>query len=431
MGTRERIGKGFDGLTALLYIALVVFGWFNIFAAVHDPSTGQGLFALSLSSTKQLIWIGTSILLIIVILHLDYRSYETFSYIIYVGIILILISVILFGKEIKGSRSWFEVGGFRIQPSEFAKFITGLALAKYLSTPGVQARKLYHRIIAGLFVAIPAGLIVLQGDAGSALVFSAFGLVLYREKVVPNWILFGGIIAGVLFILALSVPSQRIINYLIVPVATIVLLTILGLKNKSPRMLTLILIAGLLVCTYIFSVNYIFKHFLEPHQKDRIMVLVDPDVDPDGRGVRWNLKQSLIAIGSGGIRGKGFLKGTQTELGYVPEQSTDFIFCTVGEEHGWIGSAITVGLFVFLLYRLVMIAERQRDKFVRIYGYSVASIIFFHFAVNIGMTIGLFPVVGIPLPFLSYGGSSLWGFTILLFILLKLDAHRDQQMERR
>ncbi|MEO1653606.1 MAG: rod shape-determining protein RodA [Bacteroidota bacterium] len=444
-----------DDLAILLFAGLVIYGWMNIFASVfesrmfqeilgdsYNPAQGltyyqffqvltHSITDFSLSSSKQLIWMVTAFILIIIITNVDYRTYETFSYLFYAVVILLLIFVMLFAREIKGARSWIEIGGFRLQPSEFAKFATALALAKYLTTPQKRLRRLLRRVIAGFIIFLPAALIVLQGDAGSALVFSAFALVLYRENLIPGWVLIGGILMATLFVLTLSFKeTDLIVRYLIVPVAAATLIALILLRRKSYLGNLMILGVGGMIGLFIFSVDYIFTEVLEPHQKDRIMVLIDPDVDPQGRGIRWNMKQSLIAIGSGGLWGKGYLQGTQTELGYVPEQSTDFIFCTVGEEHGWMGSLVVISLYMFLLYRLLLMAERQRDKFARVYGYSVASILFFHFTVNIGMTIGLFPVIGIPLPLISYGGSSLWSFTILFFIFIKLDASREKQMQR-
>jgi rod shape determining protein RodA len=284
---------------------------------------------------------------------------------------------------------------------------------------------------AGAIIFIPIFIILLQGDAGSALVFMTFSLVLYREGLIPSWVLGAVISIITLFVVSLFVREEDLLTYVIIPILTVTLLLIIFSRKRTYQSVTLNLIAAALLIVYVISVEFIFNNGLEAHQKNRILVLIDDEVDPEGRNERYNLKHSLVAIGSGGWAGKGFLQGTQTKLNYVPEQSTDFIFCTVGEEYGWLGSLIIVGLFLTLMYRLIDLAERQKDKFARVFGYSVASIIFFHFGINIAMTIGLFPVVGIPLPFVSYGGSSLWGFTILLFIFLKLDAHRENQMERK
>jgi rod shape determining protein RodA len=258
-----------------------------------------------------------------------------------------------------------------------------------------------------------------------------FSLVLYREGLIPNWVLGAVISIIALFVVSLFVRAEDLLTFVIIPILSITLLLIIFSRKRTYQSVALNLIAAGLLILYVISVEFIFNNVLEAHQKNRVLVLIDDEIDPEGRKERYNLKHSLVAIGSGGLTGKGFLQGTQTKLNYVPEQSTDFIFCTVGEEYGWLGSLIIVGLFLTLMYRLIDLAERQKDKFARVFGYSVASIIFFHFGINIAMTIGLFPVVGIPLPFVSYGGSSLWGFTILLFIFLKLDAHRENQMERK
>ncbi len=432
MKTRKKtllIGQGTDALTILIYLALITIGWFSIYAAVYDPA--KPWFAFSLNYTKQLMWIGTAFILIVFILTFDYRNYETFAYLLYGGMLVLLVLVLLVGKEINGNQSWLDFGFMRLQPSEFAKFITALALSKFLVSPGEKAESLRTRLMAGAILAVPVLVILLQKDVGSALVFSSFAFVLYRERILPDWMLFGGILMGVLFILGLYLKPQSIFYFLVIPILTISVAIILYIKEKKPSILITVLGVSVLLIGYIYSTKYIFENFLAQHHQERILVLLKNDIDPQGRGVRYNLFHSKVAIGSGGFSGKGFLNGTQTKLNYVPEQSTDFIFCTVGEEYGWLGSLAVIGLYLALIIRLIFLAERQRDRFARIYGYSVASILFFHFAINIAMTIGLFPVVGIPLPFLSYGGSSLWSFTILLFIFLKLDAHHEQQMERK
>jgi rod shape determining protein RodA len=451
--TREaKISSDFDIITALIYFALVIFGWINIFATDFDPTVGKVWYDFSLNSTKQIFRIGVSIVLIIIILTIDYRTFDTYAFIFFLGSIFLLILVLLVGKEVKGDRNWLAIGSFTLQPSEFAKFATALALAKFLSFPDNSqhmnsmvkyAGKLvgipiflynwisWRLIYAGGIIAIPIFIILLQGDAGSALVFTVFALVLYREGLIPNWVFVGAFLMIFLFVISLFLKAEDLLQWVIIPILSIALLLILLNKKRTPQKAILTLVSAALLIIYVVSVDYIFTNFLEAHQKNRIMVLIDEEIDPIGRADRYNLKHSLVAIGSGGALGKGFLQGTQTKLDYVPEQSTDFIFCTIGEEYGWMGSLLIVSLFMILFTRLVFLAERQKDKFARIYGYSVASILFFHFGINIAMTIGLFPVVGIPLPFVSYGGSSLWGFTILIFIFLKLDAHRESQMERR
>jgi rod shape determining protein RodA len=368
------------------------------------------------------VWILTSFVLILIIMAFDYRFYRAFAYPIYISVILLLVFVLFFGSKISGSTSWFKIGGFGIQPSEFAKFATALAMARFMS----DHQKIFSSIrtllqLAGIIV-LPIALIMFQGDTGTALVFTAFVVVLYREGLSPVFIGIG-LAAVLLFILTLFVPQMYLITGIVVTA-----LILIGVSRKYTRNIVLIVIGALFVVGIVRSVDFIVTDVLKPHQQNRIKALINPDADPLGYG--WNVTQSKIAIGSGGLWGKGFLEGTQTKYDFVPEQSTDFIFCTIGEEHGWIGSLILIALFVLLLIRITMIAERQKSIFARVYGYALASILLFHFAVNIGMTIGLFPVIGIPLPFFSYGGSSLWAFTVLLFIFLKLDVHRMQILTR-
>lgn len=404
-----------DWITILLYFLLVLIGWVNIYAAVYDEQH-RSILDMSQNYGRQLIWIITSVALALVILIIDAKFFSTFAYIIYFLIILLLVGVLLGGREIAGSKSWFQIGAFSLQPAEFAKFATTLALAKYLSKIDLNISKLSTRVTAAAIIFIPASLILMQHDTGSALVFAALVLVLFREGLSGNLLVLGFLI-GLLFILALLFNKFILIGFLAVN-AMLVIWLFKEIRRKWGW------IAGVLVLAsiYVYSVDYAFENVLEPHQKKRINVLLGKETDIHGAG--YNINQSKIAIGSGGFAGKGFLKGTQTKFKFVPEQSTDFIFCTVGEEWGFIGSFIVIGLFVGLMIRIVIIAERQRSQFSRIYGYGVASILFFHFAVNIGMTIGLFPVIGIPLPFVSYGGSSLWGFTILLFIFIRQDSVR-------
>ncbi len=412
-----------DWGVVLLYFLLVVMGWLNIFAVVYDAQNpGQSIFDMSTNSGRQLIWIGTGAILFIVIMLTDFRFYESFAYFIYGGVILILLFVLLFGTEVAGSKSWFSIGSFRLQPSEFAKFAAALAVAKYISSNNRVFDNLRPQLTLFAIIGLPAILIILQGDTGTAMVFSAFLLVFYREGFSP--VLLGiGIASAILFILTLFVPQL----YLIIAVVVTAFLLI-GINARKIRRIIVITASAVAVMGVIFSVDFMVTDVLKPHQQNRIKALINPDADPLGYG--WNVTQSKIAIGSGGFWGKGFLEGTQTKFDFVPEQSTDFIFCTIGEEHGWFGSLTLIVLFVLLLIRVTVIAERQKSTFARVYGYGIAGILFFHFAVNIGMTIGLFPVIGIPLPFFSYGGSSLWAFTILLFILVKLDAHRMQILTR-
>ena len=420
MRTTGNIAGNIDWVTVALFYLLILMGWLNIFAAVYDENTTQNIFDLSLSSGRQLIFIGTTIFLVILILAVDYNFYDAFAYIIYGAVMVLLIYVFLFAKEINGAKSWLQIGGFSLQPSEFAKFSTALVLAKFMSAQSFRMTKLKDQAIVAMIIGLPAGLIILQGDTGTALVFGAFLLVLFREGLSPI-ILLAGLLAVVLFILTIWLDKI----YLLPSFGALVLI-IFFLGKRTFKKFGILVGVYILIAGAINGVDFAFNEILKPHQQNRILVLLNPNTDPLGAG--WNVTQSKIAIGSGGISGKGFLNGTQTKFDFVPEQSTDFIFCTIGEEHGWIGSLVLIFLFIFLLLRIIFIAERQKQKFSRIYGYSVASILFTHFTINIGMTIGLFPVIGIPLPFFSYGGSSLLAFTILLFILLKLDSHRNQML---
>jgi len=412
-----------DWGVVLLYFLLVSLGWLNIFAVVYDAQNpGMSIFDFSINSGKQLIWIGTGGVLFFIIMLMDFRFYDSFAYFIYGGMMLVLLFVLFFGTEVAGSRSWFSIGSFRLQPSEFTKFTTALAVAKYISSKNKVFNSLSSQIVLFGIIALPAVLIIFQGDTGTAMVFSAFIVAFYREGF--SLVLLGiGIAATILFILTLFVPKL----YLMIAVVVTSFLLI-GINARKTRRIMMVAASGVAIIGVIFSVDFVVNDLLQPHQQNRIKALINPDADPLGYG--WNVTQSKIAIGSGGFWGKGFLEGTQTKFDFVPEQSTDFIFCTIGEEHGWFGSLVLIVLFVLLLIRVTAIAERQKSTFARVYGYSVVGILFFHFAINIGMTIGLFPVIGIPLPFFSYGGSSLWAFTILLFILVKLDAHRMQILTR-
>ena len=429
MRNELNISNKMDWITVVIYMSIVILGWLNIYAAVFDPETNNELFRFTTDfghmplQMKQFVFIVASMLLILTILIVDMRFYETFAYIIFGITMFLLLLVPFIGKEVGGNRAWLGIGSFGVQPSEFAKFVTALAVAKFIGSVGFRMDNLRNQAILFGLIGMPIILILLQKDTGTALVFTVFALVFFREGMSP-FLLIVGVAATFIFVLALLVENEI---YLYVGVGIILLIAIFAGKKKFKRVA--ILTAGAVaIIGVIGSVDYVITDVLKPHQQNRIKALINPDSDPLGYG--WNVTQSKIAIGSGGFIGKGFLKGTQTKFDFVPEQSTDFIFCTIGEEQGWIGSVFVIALFMALLLRVVFLAERQKNRFARAYGYSVACIFFFHFAVNIGMTVGLFPVIGIPLPFFSYGGSSLWGFTILLFILLKLDAHRGQVLER-
>ncbi|MCZ8353289.1 MAG: rod shape-determining protein RodA [Cyclobacteriaceae bacterium] len=413
-----------DWVTVLLYIVLVTFGWLNIYASVYDENVSHSIFDLTLSSGRQLMFIAAGIIIITAILIIDMRFYDTFAYIIYGVILFLLLLVPFIGKEVGGNKAWIGIGSFGGQPSEFAKFATALAVAKFVGTIGFRMDNLRNQMILFAMIGIPMVLILAQKDTGTALVFTSFMVVFYREGMSPFLILVG-IGCAIIFILALLVENNI---YLYAIIGIVWLALIVFSKKRKFKRIALLTIGAIALIAMLQSVDYVVENVLKPHQQNRIKALINPDADPLGYG--WNVTQSKIAIGSGGFIGKGFLNGTQTKFDFVPEQSTDFIFCTIGEEHGFIGSLITIALWVTLLLRIVFIAERQKNRFTRVFAYATASILFFHFAVNIGMTVGLFPVIGIPLPFFSYGGSSLWGFTVLLFILLKLDAHRGEVLQR-
>ncbi len=422
MRQQEIITHKIDWLTVLLYATMVVWGWLNIFSATYDEN--QSIFSMQINSGRQMMFIATSLVLILAILIIDVRFYETFSYIIYGAIMFLLLLVPFIGKEVGGNRAWLGFGSFGVQPSEFAKFATALAVSKMIGSVGFKMDNLRNQAMVFSLVVFPILLILLQKDYGTAMVFTVFVLVFYREGMSP-FLLLVGLGVAIIFILTLLVENNWIL-FATIAVVTAALLWF-NRRKKLKRLLIICSGAVVLVVT-IVSVEFIFDNLLEEHHQKRVMVLLNPDSDRMGAG--YHVYQSKVAIGSGGFAGKGFLEGTQTKLKFVPEQFTDFIFCTIGEEHGWIGSLLMIAIFMGLLLRVVYIAERQKSRFSRVYGYSVACIFFFHFATNIAMTIGLFPVIGIPLPFFSYGGSSLWGFTVLLFILLKLDAHRMNVLHR-
>ena len=425
----NNIFYGVDRLTVFIYMLLVIMGWLNIYAAVFNEEH-QNIFDTTQKYGKQLIWIGGAAIIAFSILLIDANFYTAFAYFFYGFFILANIIVVFVGREVKGSHSWFIIGDFRIQPAEFMKFATNLALAKFLSNQNIIVNQQFrlklrdliknyrNTIIALTLIIVPLILIkVLQDETGLAIVFIAFIIVLYREGLSVNFLIFG-LLAAVLFVLALIVTQ---ISSLLITLAMIASSAFLFIK-RSKKNLIIVGLVYLSAAGVVLGTNYVYNH-LEPHQKVRIDVLLGRGtVDLKKEG--YNVNQAKIAIGSGGFLGKGYLQGTQTKYDFVPEQDTDFIFCTVGEEWGFVGSTVVIFLELFLILRLIFLAERQRSDYSRIYGYGVAAVLFFHLAVNIGMTIGLMPVIGIPLPFFSYGGSSLWSFTILLFIFIKLDSNR-------
>ncbi|MBT3384937.1 MAG: rod shape-determining protein RodA [Prolixibacteraceae bacterium] len=473
MPRRNNVWVNIDWLTVSLYLMLVFLGWINIYASVYSEEH-QSIFDLSQRYGKQIIWISAALIIGFVILLIETNFYVFFSYIIFGILVFLLILVLFVGTEINGAKSWFILGDFGIQPSEFAKFATGLALARYMSSFGFKIQRFKSLITIVVIVFLPTILILLQNDTGSALVYFSFILVLYREGL-SGVVLFFALLVTLLFVFALLfsnfimmvvlllaaifaflILNPRIKQFVIILsifIVSIALFYVLNLILKTNYKIAEVLvvssiIGGAVVLGYsirkkfknyiivalVFlgsvlfsiSVDYAFNNMLAPHHQARINELLG--IQSDLLGAGYNVNQSKIAIGSGGLWGKGYLQGTQTKFNFVPEQSTDFIFCTVGEEWGFAGTFTVVVLFLFLLIRLVFLSERQRSGFSRIYGYTVAVILFFHFMVNIGMTIGLMPVIGIPLPFFSYGGSSLWSFTILLFVFIQLDASRLENL---
>ena len=417
MRNAKKIFGNVDWMTIYLFVALVFFGWINIYASQYNDDQSL-IFDFSQRHGKQLIFIGASFFVAFIVLIIDWKFFDAFSYFLYGVIILLLVGLFIWGTATAGAISWFNIGNYKFQPSEFAKFATILALAKYLNTHGIKLQSFQTKLKSFLIISLPLLLITLQNDLGTALVFLSLILVLYREGLSGN-ILFIGLVAAILFIVTLLLNKFIFIGILV----AISLLLFLFSRRKKKEFI--VILSGLVMAvSFVFSLSYIFSNILAPHHVERINILLGREIDPHGAG--YNLIQSKIAIGSGGFFGKGFLEGTQTRFDFVPEQSTDFIFCTIGEEWGFFGSLIFIVVFVALLIRIINLAERQRSTFCRIYGYGVASVLFVHFAINIGMTIGLAPVIGIPLPFISYGGSSLIGFTILLFIFLNLDSYRLQ-----
>lgn len=477
---KTEIWKSVDWFTILLYMILVVAGWFSICGASYEFDN-VGLFDLAGRPGSQLLWMGLSVALIFVILMLESDFFDVFANLIYAAVIVLLIATIFLAPDIKGSRSWLVMGPIRLQPAEFAKFATALAVAKLMNSYGFKLTTFKNFSITLALIFVPMICILLQKETGSALVFLAFFLMLYREGM-SGYILLSGVCAVIFFVTSMkfadvTVGITAMGDLLVSLLILLITLVLIQVERKDGRALLFILagtvtaflggyITSLFVpvdfswigmgmvlavsvylvylsmrnwvwqyvmiavfalgsLAFMFSVEYVFSDILEPHQQVRIKVSLGLEDDPSGAG--YNVNQSKIAIGSGGFTGKGFLNGTQTKLKYVPEQDTDFIFCTVGEEQGFVGSTAVLIVFCALILRLIVLSERQASPFNRVYGYSVASIFIFHLAINIGMVTGLTPVIGIPLPFFSYGGSSLWGFTILLFIFLRLDASRRER----
>lgn len=473
MQKKNNVWENVDWITIGIYLAMMLIGWVNIYAAVYNEEH-KSIFDMTQQYGKQLMWIGAAIFIAVLMINTDSKFFVAFAFPIYIGVILLLMLVPIIGTTINGAKSWIQIGGFLLQPSEFMKMATSLALARIISSYNFKMHEYKSLLTLAGIILIPVGLIFLQNDTGSAIVFGVFLLVLYREGL-NGLVLFFSFLIAIVFILTMVLDpyitvitltvSALVINYLMKKktqrtlIAAGLFTGIFGvlflinyLLQWSIDPLYFLLIAAVLTSALTFlwayvlrkrslmimiaiyfgsvlfavSVDYVFHNIMEQHQRDRINELLGIQSDLHGAG--YHVNQSKIAIGSGGFFGKGFLQGTQTKFDFVPEQSTDFIFCTVGEEWGFIGTTAVIGLFMGLLMRLIFLAERNRSRFSRVYGYCVATILFFHFAVNIGMTIGLAPVIGIPLPFFSYGGSSLWSFTLLLFVFVRLDASRFEQL---
>ena len=482
---RVSLWRSVDWATIIVYLLLIICGWFSVCGASYNYGDTDFL-SFGTRGGKQLMWIFCSFGLGFVLLMIEERIYDMFSYVIYIGLLLLLFATIFIAKDVKGSHSWLSLGPVSLQPAEFAKFATALVLAKYMSSYSFNMKKLKSVLLLALFILVPLGLIIMQRETGSALVYLSFFFMLYREGM-PGAILFSGVCAVIYFIVGIRFgdvmitgtstpigqfsvlamilmfaggmvwvymkrwpPVRNIIGisvlvsllaylfsryivpfnlvWVLLPLCLIAAgyLAFLSLTERNKGYL-LISVFTLASVGFLFSSNYVFNNVLEPHQQIRIKVVLGMEEDLTGAG--YNVNQSKIAIGSGGLYGKGFLNGTQTKLKYVPEQDTDFIFCTVGEEQGFVGSSVVLIIFLFLILRLIVLSERQNSAFGRVYGYSVVSIFVFHLFINVGMVLGLTPVIGIPLPFFSYGGSSLWGFTTLLFIFLRIDAGRSERLQ--
>jgi rod shape determining protein RodA len=419
---RTNIFAGIDWTLVFLYLFLVGFGWLNIYAASR---TNEDIALLSFSTKygKQLLFICLAFPLIIIILFFNSKFYEKFSGILYIISILSLLGLFVFGKTINGATSWYDFGTLGLQPSEFVKAFTALAVAKLLSDRQYNFKLVKNQIKAFIIIFLPAFLITLQPDPGSALIYLAFFFVLNREGLTLNYIILGAS-AILIFILIIYFGPEPILISLFTLI-TFFLILLLKKTGKQFLRFNWYKIVGIYVLLglFVFGTDYSYKHLLPSHQKDRFDILLG--IKTDNKGIGYNSYQSEFTISSGGLKGKGFLKGDLTQGDFVPEQHTDYIFSTVGEEWGFLGTSLVIIVFMLLMYRIIYLAETHSNKFGRVYGYGIASILFFHVIVNIGMVIGLLPTVGIPLPFFSYGGSSLWGFTILLFIFIRLDAHKD------
>ena len=404
----QSITKNIDWICVMIYSALVILGWLNIYSS--------SLSSLEGTYEKQLIFIVLTIPLIFIIMAIDGKTYEKYASVFFILTIFSLLGLFVFGKTIAGQQCWYAIGSFTLQPSEFAKATTSLAIAKYLSESQINLKETNKQYQALAIIFLPVLLILPQPDPGSAMIYSIFLIVLFREGL-PSWYIWTGFIAILLFVSTLIIEPQYVI------LAALLVIVFIHYKSRlGDRNVVLSSMLFTIISCFVLSVSYVFNNVFKQHHRDRFNILLGKAVDL--KGIGYNTNQSEIAIGSGGWFGKGFLEGTQTKGGFVPEQHTDYIFTTVGEEWGFVGSLIVIVLFVTLLLRVIHLAERQKTKFSRVYGYCVAGILFIHFFVNIAMVVGIFPTIGVPLPFFSYGGSGLWGFTILLFIFLKMDANK-------
>ena len=486
MRQRDNILQKIDWLTVGLYVAMVVFGWFTIYAASYDFDNTQ-LFDFSMNPGKQLIWMGCALVVAVVVMLVDSKFYNNVAYVFYALMMLLLVLTIFIAPDIKGSHSWLRFGSFQIQPAEFAKYATLLCLAKFMSSYQFSLAYTRNLLQSLAIIFLPALIIIAQSETGSALVFVSLLLVLFREGMNGIVLVLGALVA-LFFILVLrynNLPdvgsTNELYGFIVTfSIAIVVALVFVHLYTRDKLYVRILLAVNAGIClvgvvlhyfvpailltwvayacilttmvmlcvrSYVvrrkayflvalfllgtvglaLSADYAFNKVLAPHQQIRIKIVLGLEDDPQGAG--YNVRQSQIAIGSGGILGKGYLNGTQTKLSYVPEQDTDFIFCTIGEEHGFLGSTLFIAFYAFFMVRLIYLAERQRSAFSRIYGYGLVSIFLFHFFINLGMVMGITPVIGIPLPFISYGGSSLWGFTIMLFTFIRLDANRMEVLQ--
>ena len=411
---RNKSSKGPDVYLLLIYVVLVIIGWLAIYSSSYDALAKERTFEFSQAYGKQLIWIIVSVFFAIAILLIDNKLIQSYAYHAYLVSIVLILSVLVFGTEISGAKAWIKIGSVSIQPIEFAKFSTALALAKFFSEGKTASERKNLWLSAFGIILVPAFIAILQHDTGSALVFFSFVILFYREGFSTTFILLA-FLSMLIFVLTISFNELYTLAFLLV---LFIIACIFYHGNRKMIIRCTIVFASAIVL--VFAVNTAYNKVLKPHQRQRIETVFGKSVDP--KGADFNLNQSKIAIGSGVFFGKGYLKGTQTKLNFVPEQSTDFIFCSIGEEFGFLGSLFVIGLYLALIIRVILLSEKSRGTFTRVYGYGVASVFFFHLIINIGMTIGLVPVIGIPLPFLSYGGSSLWGFTILLFLFIKLSS---------